>query len=78
MADAKNAQKAIELAIDLYESKIAEKTISASEMGAYLKLLEKKGWDRELAQPSDNPVVNNLPFDADDGDTNVISMPRAR
>lgn len=66
MPDHESAKATILAAIALYEAKIADKTISASDMGMYLKLLEKKGWDRDLAEAPKVSLVSQLPIDCEE------------
>lgn len=64
----KKADLAKGLALDLYEAKIADKSISASEMAVYLKLLSQLGLEGVL--PVTSPTTkSNLPsFEDEEGD----------
>ncbi len=61
------------LALSLYEGKIADKSISASEMGAYMKILQTMG----LEAPAMNTFTPSLPksnlpsFEDEEGDHNI-------
>lgn len=66
MADHETSQAHLTLGIEMYEAKIKDKTITASEMGVYLKLLDKKGWDRVVSTPPARPLTADLPVDIEE------------
>lgn len=64
------ADAAKELALDLYEAKIKDKIITASEMAVYLKLLSQLGLEG-VAAPA-GPKRPDLPSFEDDEDDGPI------
>ncbi len=50
-------------AMEMYESRIADKSISASEMSIYLKIVQSSGLDRTVSKPPGRSLVADLPFD---------------